>query len=247
MQQQLGVGFGSLGPVELSIPVVVDYSAAALSHFVCGANEEGFHLKGVNWIRDAKGPFDSADLRTVVEGDVAPDGKGTLRFCKGIEVGHIFQLKDVYSSKMGFTILDEGGKARSPLMGCYGIGVSRIVAAAIEQSHDDKGIIWPAPMAPFQVALLPLQMHKSYRVKELAEKLYQQLRDAGIEVLLDDRRERTGVMFATMDLIGIPHRVIIGDRGIDQGTVEYKARGADSSEHWPVEAFFDKLMATIKE
>ena len=246
VKQQLGVGVGSLGPVGLSLTIVVDNDAAALVHFVCGANEEQMHCKQVNWQRDCKAVA-VADLRMVVEGDAAPEGEGRLQFCKGIEVGHIFQLGDVYSSKMGLTVLNEGGKARAPLMGCYGIGVSRIIAAAIEQSHDDKGIIWPAPMAPFQVAIVPLQMHKSFRVKELTDKIYQQLKQAGVEVLLDDRKERTGVMFATMDLIGIPHRLIIGDRGIDQGTIEYKSRDGESHEHWPVDTTLDQLMQKIKE
>jgi prolyl-tRNA synthetase len=219
----VGAGPGSLGPVELKIPYIVDHDAAVLADFSCGANEDGFHYKGVNWERDTT-LNDTADLRNVIEGDLSPDGIGTLRFTRGIEVGHIFQLGDKYSKSMKLTVLNEGGKSEHPLMGCYGIGISRIVAAAIEQNHDDSGIVWPEPMAPFQVAITPIQMHKSYRVRECAEKLYQDLVDAGVEVLFDDRKERPGVMFATMDLIGIPHRIVIGERGLDQGTIEYKHR-----------------------
>ena len=164
------------------------------------------------------------DLANVAEGDPSPDGKGHLKFARGIEVGHIFQLGDLYCKSLNMNVLSEEGKAMHPLMGCYGIGISRVVAAAIEQNHDDNGIVWPEPMAPFTVAIIPIQMHKSYRVREFAENLYQQLLDAGVEVVLDDRKERPGVMFATMDLIGIPHQVIIGERGLDEGIVEYKNR-----------------------
>lgn len=223
IRQALGAGPGSLGPINLAIPFVVDYDAAVLVDFVCGANEEGYHYKGANWGRDVK-LDEVADLRSVVEGDHSPEDEGRLCFARGIEVGHIFQLGDKYSKSMGLTVLAENGKAEFPLMGCYGIGVSRIVAAAIEQNHDEAGIVWPEPMAPFQVGIAPIQMHKSYRVRECAEKLYQELQAAGVEVLFDDRKERPGVMFATMDLIGIPHRIVIGERGLDDGTVEYKNR-----------------------
>jgi prolyl-tRNA synthetase len=173
-------------------------------------------------IQNAKGIV--ADIRKVVEGDLSPDGKGKLRFARGIEVGHIFQLGDKYSKAMKATVLNVAGKATTLLMGCYGIGVSRIVAAAIEQNHDEYGIIWPDPIAPFQIALIPISMHQSYRVREVAEKLYQELQQAGFEVLFDDRKERAGIIFSDMDLIGIPHRVVISESGIDKGTVEYKAR-----------------------
>jgi prolyl-tRNA synthetase len=236
----LGLLPGSLGPVGLSIPMIVDAEAALLADFVCGANEDGFHLSGVNWQCDCE-IKQQADLRNVVIGDVAPDGQGHLQFARGIEVGHIFQLGDVYSKQLGLTVLNESGKAVAPLMGCYGIGVSRIVAAAIEQHHDDKGIIWPESMAPYQVVLVPMQMHKSFRVKELAEKLYAELLAEGVEVLFDDRRERPGVMFATADLIGIPHRIVIGDRGIDEGTVEYKQRSAHENEHWQISSVVEQI------
>lgn len=226
----VGAGPGSLGPVKLVIPYIVDHAAAVLADFACGANDDGYHFKGVNWERDAA-LTDVADLRNVVEGDLSPCGTGQLRFARGIEVGHIFQLGDKYSHAMKLTVLAENGKSAHPLMGCYGIGVSRIVAAAIEQNHDEAGIVWPEPMAPFQIGIAPIQMHKSYRVRECAEQLYQQFLDAGVEVLFDDRKERPGVMFATMDLIGIPHRIVIGERGLDDGTVEYKNRKTGEVEH----------------
>lgn len=229
VQDAIGASVGSLGPVGLNIPYVVDRDAALLVDFVCGANEDNIHYKGVNWQRDAE-LTEVYDLRQVVEGDASPDGKGRLCFARGIEVGHIFQLGDKYSRAMNLQILTESGKASYPLMGCYGIGVSRVVAAAIEQNHDAHGIIWPEPMAPFQVGIIPLQMHKSYRVREFAEKLYQDLIDAGIEVLMDDRKERPGAMFANMDLIGIPHRIVIGERGMDEGIIEYKNRASDETQ-----------------
>ncbi len=234
VRRAVGAGFGSLGPVQLNIPYIVDYEAAALADFVCGANEDGYHYKGVNWQRDVA-LTDVADLRCVVEGDASPDGQGRLHCARGIEVGHIFQLGDKYSDAMNLTILTEAGKSAHPLMGCYGIGVTRVVAAAIEQNHDEAGIIWPEPMAPFHVAITPIQMHKSYRVCEYAEKLYQQLLDAGVEVLFDDRKERPGVMFSTMDLIGIPHRIVIGERGLDEGTVEYKNRKTQEVKMIPMD------------
>lgn len=231
----LGVGVGSLGPVGLSIPCIVDHAAAALADFVCGANEAGYHYRGANWGRDVV-LGDVADLRDVCEGDSSPDGHGTLQFARGIEVGHIFQLGDIYTKALSMSVLSDAGKAVTPLMGCYGIGVSRVVAAAIEQNHDDRGICWPAPMAPFQVAILPLNMHKSYRVKAFAEALYQHYLSQGIEVIMDDRKERPGVMFSTADLMGIPHRIVIGERGLDEGTVEYKRRDSDEVEHITLEA-----------
>jgi prolyl-tRNA synthetase len=225
-----GCGAGSIGPVGLSIPVVVDRAAAQLADFVCGANENGKHLTGVNWGRDLPEP-NAVDIRNVVEGDASPDGKGTLSIKRGIEVGHIFQLGQKYSKAMGATVLDEQGKAVVMTMGCYGIGVSRVVAAAIEQNHDDSGIIWPNAIAPFQVALLPMNMHKSQRVREAVDELYNELTEAGFEVILDDRKERPGVMFADMELIGIPHRLVLGERGLDAGNIEYKGRrDADKQE-----------------
>jgi prolyl-tRNA synthetase len=221
-----GAGFGSLGPVGLSLPVIVDRSAAVLADFTCGANEDGVHLTGVNWERDCPAG-ETADLRDVVEGDPSPDGRGRLLIRRGIEVGHIFQLGTKYSEPMGASVLDEHGKSLAMTMGCYGIGVTRIVAAAIEQNHDDNGIIWPAAMAPFQLAVVPLNMQKSAAVAECAEALYSSLREAGVEVLLDDRNERPGVKFADMELIGIPHRIVIGDRALAEDNIEYKGRNDD--------------------
>ena len=221
---------GSLGPVGLEMTVICDRSAATMVDFVCGANAEDRHHTGVNWGRDLPEP-EIADLRNAVEGDPAPDGHATLSIARGIEVGHIFQLGTTYSEPMKAVILDEAGQAVNAFMGCYGIGVTRVVAASIEQSHDDNGIIWPTGIAPFQVALLPMNMHKSQRLRDAVEKLYGELQAAGIEVLLDDRGVRPGVMFAEADLIGIPHRLVLGERGLDAGNVEYKRRaGGDVSE-----------------
>jgi len=223
---------GSLGPVGLSIPVFTDHSAAALADFVCGANEDGKHLTGVNWGRDLPEP-ECVDIRNVVDGDPAPDGKGTLSIARGIEVGHVFQLGLKYSAAMKATVLDEQGKDIPMIMGCYGFGVSRAVAAAIEQNHDDKGIIWPEPIAPFQVALLPMNMNKSQRVREAAGALYEELQAAGLDVLLDDRPVRPGVMFSDMELIGIPHRVVVGEKNLDKGMLEYKSRRDTDSQDIP--------------
>ncbi|MGB5306753.1 MAG: proline--tRNA ligase [Gammaproteobacteria bacterium] len=214
---------GSLGPVGLAVPVMVDHAAARLSDFVCGANADGKHLTGVNWARDTREP-ESADLRNVVNGDPSPDGYGTLTIARGIEVGHIFQLGTKYSEAMQATVLDEQGKDIPMIMGCYGIGVSRIVAAAIEQNHDKQGMIWPPAIAPFQVALLPMNMKKSQRVRAAADKLYEELQAAGIDVLFDDREVRPGVMFSDMELIGIPHRVVVGEKNLDRDMLEYKSR-----------------------
>ncbi|SHK44195.1 prolyl-tRNA synthetase [Marinobacter antarcticus] len=219
----IGCKAGSIGPVDLKVPVIVDRSAAHLADFVCGANREGYHLTGVNWERDLQlGQVE--DIRNVVEGDASPDGKGTLEIRRGIEVGHIFKLGNKYSTAMNATVLDENGKTVIMDMGCYGIGVSRIVAASIEQNHDEKGIIWPDAIAPFQVAIVTLNAHKTPIVAEAGEKLYEQLKQAGYDVLLDDRKERPGVKFADMELIGIPHRFVISDRGLAAGTLEYKGR-----------------------
>jgi prolyl-tRNA synthetase len=219
---------GSLGPVGLAIPVIADHAAARLADFVCGANREGVHLTGVNWGRDLPEP-QTADLRNVVNGDPSPDGRGQLTIARGIEVGHIFQLGRKYSEAMKAVVLDEQGREVSMIMGCYGIGVSRIVAAAIEQHHDDSGMIWPEAIAPFHVALLPMNMKKSHRVREATEALYEELLAAGFDVLLDDREARPGVMFADMELIGIPHRVVVGEKNLDRGVVEYRHRRATGS------------------
>jgi prolyl-tRNA synthetase len=225
-----GCNAGSLGPVGLDIPVIVDHAAARLADFTCGANSDGRHLSGVNWGRDLPEPV-CADLRNVVAGDPSPDGKGTLSIARGIEVGHIFQLGTKYSKAMQASVLDEQGRELPMIMGCYGIGVSRIVAAAIEQNHDDRGMIWPPAIAPWQVALLPMNMNKSTRVREATEALYAELLDAGFEVLLDDRLVRPGVMFSDMELLGIPCRVVVGEKNLDQGMVEYRGRrDADSQQ-----------------
>jgi prolyl-tRNA synthetase len=223
IRKKLKCDIGSLGPVNLNIPVIADHSALAVADFVCGANQDGKHLTGVNWGRDLPEP-QAADIRNVVAGEAAPDGAGALNIAKGIEVGHIFQLGTKYSSTMKAACLDEKGESKTLIMGCYGIGVSRIVAAAIEQNHDDRGIIWPAAIAPFEVALVPINMHKSERLRAAVMKLYQELLDAGVEVLLDDRKERPGVMFADMELIGIPHRITFSESGLDAETIEYKSR-----------------------
>jgi prolyl-tRNA synthetase len=225
-------GFGSLGPVGLALPVIVDRSAAQLANFTCGANEDDSHLTGVNWDRDCP-PGQIADLREVVAGDPSPDGKGQLQIKRGIEVGHIFQLGTKYSEAMNARVLNENGKNVTVTMGCYGIGVSRIVAAAIEQNHDDSGIIWPDAIAPFQVAIVPLNMHKSEEVARCAEDVYEQLCVAGVEVLMDDRNERPGVKFADMELIGIPHRIVIGDRALADDNIEYKSRVGEESQLVP--------------
>ena len=238
----VGCGPGSIGPVDIGIPLIADRDAAHLSDFICGANEDGKHLTGVNWQRDLAEP-QVADLRNVVEGDASPDGQGTLTIKRGIEVGHIFQLGQKYSEAMKATVLDEGGKSVVLTMGCYGIGVSRVVAAAIEQNHDDKGIIWPDAIAPFQIALLPMNMQKSEAVRETAEKLYSELTAAGYEVLFDDRGERPGVMFADMELLGIPHRVVVGERGLKEGSVEYKGRRDAENQNIPL----DDLMAFLAQ
>jgi len=214
---------GFVGPKGLDITVITDHSAAHTADFICGANSNGQHLTGVNWGRDLPEPV-TADIRNIVAGDASPDGNGTLSIRRGIEVGHIFQLGQKYSEAMKATCLNDQGKSVTMTMGCYGIGVSRVVAAAIEQNNDAGGIIWPEAIAPFQVALLPLNMHKSQRLREACEVLYEELTTAGIEVLFEDRKERPGVMFANVDLIGIPHRLVLGERGLDSGIVEYKHR-----------------------
>lgn len=213
--QAMGASVGSLGPVNCAIPMFVDPSAAAVADFVCGANEDGVHLQGVNWQRDVVlNEQQIVDVRNVVEGDMAPDGQGKIQFLRGIEVGHIFQLGDSYSASMQATVLDQDGNTVTPTMGCYGMGVTRLVAAVIEQNHDDNGITWPTPLAPFQLHIIALNGHKSDAVKEASEALYAQAVAASIDTLLDDRAERPGVKFAEADLVGIPHRVVIGDRGL---------------------------------
>ena len=235
IERVLGCKPGSLGPIKLQIPVIADFSVVDLVNFTCGANVNGKHLTDANWGVDCH--YDAAaDIRKVKEGDISPDGKGTLLIKRGIEVGHIFQLGTKYSEAMNATVLDENGKTVVMIMGCYGIGVSRIVAACIEQSHDAQGIIWPDNIAPFQIAIIPLNAHKSDAVRELSETLLAQLTDAGFEVLLDDRDKKTstGVKFADMELMGIPHRIVVSERGIEQNVLEYKSRRGADNELIPV-------------
>ena len=244
VREAIGCDPGSLGPVGADVPVMADPSAAALADFVCGANRDGAHLTGVNWGRDAPEPV-VADLRNAVDGDPSPDGSGPLAIRRGIEVGHIFQLGDKYSESMGAVVLGDEGRAIHLVMGCYGIGVTRVVAAAIEQNHDEKGIVWPIGIAPFHAALLPMNMHKSVRLREAAEKLYADLTAAGIEVLFDDRQVRPGVMFADSELIGIPWRIVIGDRGLDAGTVELRHRQDSASTNIAFEEIVPHVRALV--
>ncbi len=242
IRKAIGAGPGSLGPVNLPIKAIADRSVAVMSDFGAGANEDGQHFFNINWERDVALP-EVADLRKVVEGDPSPDGKGSLTIKRGIEVGHIFQLGTKYSEALGAKVLDENGKSVIMPMGCYGIGVTRVVAAAIEQNHDDRGIIWPEAIAPFQVALVPVNIKKSPRERELAEQLYRELSAAGIEVLFDDReKERLGVKLADTELLGIPHRIVIAERGMDNGVLEYKGRG--DAENTDVAA--DEVVAFVK-
>ncbi|HLQ24310.1 MAG TPA: proline--tRNA ligase [Acidiferrobacterales bacterium] len=233
---------GSVGPVGLKIPIIADHSAAHLHDFVCGANQEDRHLRGVNWGRDLPEPA-AADIRNVVEGDACPHCSGELHIRRGIEVGHVFQLGTKYSAAMNATCLDESGKAVTMTMGCYGLGVSRLVAAAVEQNHDANGVIWPDPIAPFQMALVPIGLHKSPRLAEAAERFYINLKNAGFEVLFDDRNERPGIMFSDIDLIGIPHRLVLGERGLDKGMIEYKARHESQNRELPL----DKAITLLRE
>jgi len=234
---------GYIGPVAAKgVKIVADRRVALMSDFVCGANEEGFHITGVNWGRDLPEP-EVADIRNVVAGDPSPDGKGKLEIVRGIEVGHIFQLRTKYSEAMRAVFLDEKGHERPFEMGCYGIGVTRVVAAAIEQGHDERGIVFPAPIAPFEVCLVPIGMHKSPAVREAAEKLYTEMQGGGIDVLFDDRDERPGVLFADMDLIGVPHRVVLSERGLTAGTAEYKGR----RDAKPSDVPLDSVLGFVKQ
>jgi len=230
----LGSEAGFIGPVGLAIKIYADHSAVALSNFVCGANQRDQHLSNVNWGRDLPEP-QAVDIRNVVMGDVSPSGKGTLSIARGIEVGHVFQLDRKYSEPMQATVLDEQGKATVMYMGCYGIGVTRVVAAAIEQNHDERGIIWPDPLAPFTVSLIPINLHRSARVRETTDKLYVELTAAGIDVVCDDRDLRPGVKFADDELIGIPHRFTIGEKSLDRGMLEYRARRGTENVDVPID------------
>jgi len=243
IQAACGCKPGSIGPIDLGIDIIADLAVSVMADFVCGANQDGKHYSGVNWERDLPLPQRIVDLRMIQEGDPSPDGQGTITIARGIEVGHIFQLGTKYSEAMNAAIVNEAGKNQIMTMGCYGIGISRVVAAAIEQGHDERGIIWPNELAPFQVAICPMNMHKSDRLIDTVERVYRELLDAGIEVLLDDRKVRAGFMFSDMELIGIPHRIVIGDRGLDNGTVEYQGRTDKESQ----EVAFAELVAFIKD
>ena len=246
IQKAIGCAAGYIGPVNLNLPIIADRTAAIMSDFVCGANANHTHLKGVNWQRDLAEPK-VADLRQVVTGDPSPDGKGNLSIAYGIEVGHIFQNGEKYSRPMGLQVSDQQGKNIVPQTGCYGIGISRIVAAAIEQNHDEEGIIWPAPMAPFQVALIPINSKSSELVNQICERLYTDFCDAGLTVLYDDRDERPGVKFADVALIGIPHRVVVGERNLKEGEVEYKSRSSNRPHCQPENINVSRILEFIQE
>lgn len=236
---------GYVGPVGLELTIISDTSVIGMSDFICGSNEEGYHYTGVNFGRDIKEPDHVFDIRNVVSGDLSPDGKGKLEICKGIEIGHIFKLHNEYSKKMRACYLDDSGQTIPIEMGCYGIGVSRIVAAAIEQNYDKQGIVFPLEIAPFQVVIIPIGISKSKLIKNEVEKLYKKLYAAGIEVLLDDRNERPGVMFADMELIGIPHRIVIGERGLNEGNVEYQGRCDDKHKILPLKSVTDFIKSKV--
>lgn len=239
----LGNDIGSIGPVGLGIRTYVDNSAAIMSDFVCGANQDDKHFINANWSRDCEEPM-VADIRNVVDGDPSPDAKGQLKILRGIEVGHIFQLGQKYSESMQASVLGEQGKTVAPFMGCYGIGVTRVVAAAIEQNHDERGIVWPAALAPFQLAICPINYHKSESVQQATDKLYQDCVERGLEVLLDDRALRPGAIFSDMELIGVPQRIVLSERGLTAQQFEYKGRSDDSAQELPLDqlaSFLDKL------
>lgn len=236
---------GSLGPCSLALPVIVDRSAAACVNFACGANEDGYHFVNANWGTDAQAS-EIADIRNIEVGDPCADGSGPVEIKRGIEVGHIFQLGEKYSKAMKASVLDENGKDKTLIMGCYGIGVSRIVASAIEQNHDDNGIAWPQAIAPFQVAIIPINMHKSAAVAEKCEALYQQLSQAGIEVLfMDEAKARLGVMLADVELMGLPHRIVVGDRGLEANKLEYKGRRDEESQDVACEEILDFIQSKL--
>jgi len=247
IETRLGCKPGYIGPVDISgaVRIVADRSVAVMGDFVCGANLEGFHLTGVNFGRDLPEPSMIVDIRNVTDGDASPDGKGSLSIARGIEVGHIFQLRTRYSEAMKALFLDETGKSRPFEMGCYGIGVTRIVGAAIEQNHDERGIVFPDPIAPFSVAIVPIGYHKSPIVRETAEAIYSELSTIGIDVLMDDRDERPGVMFADMEIIGVPHRITIGERGLKDGIVEYKPRRAGDIQSIPITKIAELLRSKV--
>lgn len=247
IQEHFGCEPGYLGPIRPLKPVTIiaDRTVAQMSDFVCGANEKDFHYTGVNWGRDLPEPGSVADIRKVVEGDASPAGKGRLSIMRGIEVGHVFQLGLKYSKAMKAEVLDEAGKSVPLYMGCYGIGVTRVVAAAIEQNHDERGIIWPDPLTPFHVVLVPVNLQKSARVREVSDRLYAQLQEAGIEVLYDDRDARPGVKFADAELLGIPHRVVVGDRGLEAGKLEYRHRRETESSEFALDDAIGFIRARV--
>ncbi|UDW83280.1 proline--tRNA ligase [Pasteurella canis] len=242
----VGAGTGSLGPINLPMPIVIDRTVANMDNFSAGANQDGKHYFGINWERDLPVP-QIADLRNVVEGDPSPDGKGVLQIKRGIEVGHIFQLGTKYSAVMNATVQGEDGRPQTMIMGCYGIGVTRVIAAAIEQHHDERGIIWPENIAPFKVAIVPMNMHKSESVQQFAEELYRTLMAQGVEVIFDDRKERPGVMFADMELIGVPHMIVIGEKNLEKGEIEYKNRRSGEKEMIAKEQLLDVLKAKFNQ
>ena len=241
----IGAKPGSLGPVGLSMPIIVDRAANILADFVAGANKDDEHYSGINWDRDVT-DYEVADIRNIVEGDMSPCGQGVLQIKRGIEVGHIFQLGTKYSEAMKAGVLNEGGKHQTLTMGCYGIGVSRIVAAAIEQNNDQYGIIWPQSIAPFDLAIVPMNMHKSHRIPDIANNLYQGLKDAGLDVLFDDRKERPGVMFNDMELIGVPFTLVIGERNLDENKVELKNRRTGEKLMIDIDTAIDAIKAAVK-
>ena len=247
IEDSLGCKPGSLGPLQLNRPVIVDHAAFALTNFICGANEDGYHYQGVNWERDFANfnELQSIDIRNITEGDASPDGKGTILIKRGIEVGHIFQLGNKYSKALKASVLGKDGKQQIITMGCYGIGVTRVVAAAIEQHFDEQGIIWPQSIAPFEISLIPINLKKSEQVAETCEQLYDELQKLGVEVLFDDRGLRAGLLFADHELIGIPHRIVVSDRGLEQGQIEYKGRRDQEAQHIPIDNIANFLQDKI--
>ncbi len=235
---------GSLGPINLSIPVIVDHHALAMDSFICGANQQDKHYQYAAWDKDIS-EYLAYDLRNVKDGDISPDGKGILHSCRGIEVGHVFQLGDKYAKAMNAAVINEQGQLETMLMGCYGLGISRVVAAAIEQNHDEQGIIWPQNIAPFQVVIIPLNRQRSQAVQKQADALYEGLRESGIDVLIDDRNERAGVLFADHDLIGIPHRIIVSERNMEQNCVEYKNRANGETQQLSLDKAIDAIIQFV--
>ncbi|UVK78609.1 MAG: proline--tRNA ligase [Sodalis sp. Ffu] len=244
IRQAIGAGPGSLGPVNLPLPLVIDRSVAVMINFIAGANADGKYFFGINWHRDLPLP-EVADLRKVMDGDVSPDGQGTLQIKRGIEVGHIFQLGSKYSDVMKVRVQGKDGSKQTLSMGCYGIGITRVIAAAIEQNHDERGILWSETLAPFDVAILPINMHKSLRVNQVAKNLYSQLCINGIDVLLDDRKEYPGVIFADMELIGIPHTIVVSDRNLDAEEIEYKHRRSGEKKMIKLGTILDYILERV--